>query len=134
MRQSHVGGDKLFVDYAGDGVSVIIDRLTGEVRDAQIFVAVTLPWMCRTSFDLGMPPRILATVAKHLTAKERVGLFCAAADIDHTAVGILSSTMQTLDARGLITRDSSTGRYQLTDTGRAVLGVLLERGGTKPEG
>ena len=40
MRQSHVGGDKLFVDYAGDGVSVIIDRLTGEVRDAQIFVAV----------------------------------------------------------------------------------------------
>jgi len=40
MRQSHVGGDKLFVDYAGDGVPVIIDRLTGEVRDAQIFVAV----------------------------------------------------------------------------------------------
>jgi transposase len=40
MRQSHAGGDKLFVDYAGDGVPVIIDRLTGEVRHAQIFVAV----------------------------------------------------------------------------------------------
>jgi len=40
MRQTHVGGDKLFVDYAGDTVPVIIDRLTGELRQAQIFVAV----------------------------------------------------------------------------------------------
>jgi transposase len=40
MRQTHVGGDKLFVDYAGDTVPVIIDRLTGEMRHAQIFVAV----------------------------------------------------------------------------------------------
>jgi len=39
MRQSHAGGDKLFVDYAGDGVPVV-NRLTGEVRQAQIFVAV----------------------------------------------------------------------------------------------
>jgi transposase len=39
-RQTHVGGDKLFVDYAGDTVAVIVDRLTGEVRQAQIFVAV----------------------------------------------------------------------------------------------
>jgi transposase len=40
MRQTHVGGDKLFVDYAGDTVPVVIDRLTGEIRPAQIFVAV----------------------------------------------------------------------------------------------
>ena len=40
MRQSHIGGDKLFVDYAGDTVPVIVDRLTGQVRAAQIFVAV----------------------------------------------------------------------------------------------
>jgi len=40
MRQSHAGGDKLFVDYAGDTVPVIIDRLTGKTRPAQIFVAV----------------------------------------------------------------------------------------------
>jgi transposase len=39
MRQTHVGGDKLFVDYAGASVPVIIDRLSGEVREAQIFVA-----------------------------------------------------------------------------------------------
>jgi len=40
MRQTHLGGDKLFVDYAGDTVPVLIDRLTGELRAAQIFVAV----------------------------------------------------------------------------------------------
>ena len=40
MRQTHAGGDKLFVDYAGDAVPVIVDRLTGKTRPAQIFVAV----------------------------------------------------------------------------------------------
>ena len=39
MRQTHRAGEKLFVDYAGQTASVI-DRATGEVRDAQIFVAV----------------------------------------------------------------------------------------------
>jgi transposase len=40
MRQAHAGGDKLFTDYAGDTVPVIVDRLTGKTRPAQIFVAV----------------------------------------------------------------------------------------------
>ena len=40
MRQTHAAGERMFVDYAGDGVPVIIDRLTGEIRMAQIFVAV----------------------------------------------------------------------------------------------
>jgi len=39
MRQEHLAGDKLFVDYAGQTVEVV-DRTTGEVRQAQIFVAV----------------------------------------------------------------------------------------------
>src|SRR4029453_15437103 len=39
MRQTYAGGDKLFVDYAGDTVPVIVDRLTGKTRPAQIFVA-----------------------------------------------------------------------------------------------
>jgi hypothetical protein len=29
MRQTHAAGERLFVDYAGDGVPVVIDRLTG---------------------------------------------------------------------------------------------------------
>jgi transposase len=40
MRQTHAGGDKLFVDYAGDTAPVIVDRLNGKTRPAQIFVAV----------------------------------------------------------------------------------------------
>ena len=39
MRQTHVAGEKLFVDYAGDTVPVF-DGATGEERRAQIFVAV----------------------------------------------------------------------------------------------
>jgi len=39
MRQEHRAGEKLFVDYAGQTVEVI-DRRTGEVRQAQVFVAV----------------------------------------------------------------------------------------------
>jgi transposase len=39
MRQEHRAGEKLFVDYAGQTVSVI-DRHTGEIRQTQIFVAV----------------------------------------------------------------------------------------------
>jgi transposase len=39
MRQAHRAGEKLFVDYAGQTVEVV-QRQTGEVRQAQIFVAV----------------------------------------------------------------------------------------------
>ena len=39
MRQEHRAGEKLFVDYAGQTVPVV-DRETGEERDAQVFVAV----------------------------------------------------------------------------------------------
>jgi transposase len=39
LRQNHAPGEKLFVDYAGQTVPVV-DRHTGEVRAAQIFVAV----------------------------------------------------------------------------------------------
>ena len=39
MRQQHVAGQKLFVDYSGKRVP-IVDPLTGEVRMAEIFVAV----------------------------------------------------------------------------------------------
>jgi transposase len=39
MRQIHKAGDKLFVDYAGQTVS-IVRADTGEIRTTQIFVAV----------------------------------------------------------------------------------------------
>ncbi|SFX81517.1 Transposase [Marinospirillum alkaliphilum DSM 21637] len=39
MRQNHRAGEKLFVDYAGQ-TAPVIDPATGEIRAAQIFVAV----------------------------------------------------------------------------------------------
>jgi transposase len=38
MRQAHPAGERLFVDYAGQTVE-IVDGRTGEVREAQVFVA-----------------------------------------------------------------------------------------------
>jgi transposase len=38
MRQHHRAGERLFVDYAGQSVP-IVERKTGEIRDAQIFIA-----------------------------------------------------------------------------------------------
>jgi transposase len=39
MRQTHVAGDKAFVDYSGKRVP-IVDPLSGEVRMAELFIAV----------------------------------------------------------------------------------------------
>ena len=39
MRQSHVAGERMFVDYAGTTLAVI-DGSTGQLRTAQLFVAV----------------------------------------------------------------------------------------------
>ena len=39
MRQHHVAGEKAFVDYSGERIG-IVDPTTGEIREAQIFVAV----------------------------------------------------------------------------------------------
>jgi transposase len=42
MRLCHKGGEKVFVDYAGQTVP-IVDPDSGEVRQAQIFVGVLEP-------------------------------------------------------------------------------------------
>ncbi|WP_455854519.1 hypothetical protein [Ensifer canadensis] len=39
MRQEHAASDKVFVDYSGKKIP-IVDRKTGEIREAEIFVAV----------------------------------------------------------------------------------------------
>ena len=72
MRQSHAGGEKLFVDYAGDTVPVIVDRLTGETRNAQIFVAV----MGASSFSYAQATwtqSIADWLAAHVGALEAIG-------------------------------------------------------------
>lgn len=38
MRQEHRAGEKVFSDFAGSKIPVVVDRRTGEVREAHIFV------------------------------------------------------------------------------------------------
>jgi hypothetical protein len=49
MRQHHVAGDKLFVDYSGKKIP-IVDPRNGEVREAEIFVGA----MGVVTFGLGL--------------------------------------------------------------------------------
>lgn len=51
MRQSHAGGEKLFLDYAGDMVPVEVDRRTGEVRGAHS----SSPWWADRACRLPWP-------------------------------------------------------------------------------
>src|SRR5271165_994528 len=72
MRQTYAAGERLFVDYAGDGVPVVIDRLTGEIRVAQIFVAV----LGASSFTFAKATWTQALpdwIAAHVRAFEAIG-------------------------------------------------------------
>jgi len=40
MRQNYKAGEKMFVDYAGMTMPIVVDTASGEVQEAQIFVAV----------------------------------------------------------------------------------------------
>jgi len=73
MRQAHAGGEKLFVDYAGDTVPVIVDRLTGKTQPAQIFVAVLgasnftyaeASWTQGLADWIGAPTRAFAAIGR----------------------------------------------------------------------
>jgi len=52
MRQSHVGGEKVFVDFSGDTVDVV-DPSTGEVPPAKLVVGTSRQ---RRAYGIGAPP------------------------------------------------------------------------------
>ncbi len=52
MRQRHVGGEKVFIDFAGDTID-IVDPATGEVSEAKLFVAASRPKACNQ--NIGAP-------------------------------------------------------------------------------
>jgi len=92
MRQDHAGGEKLFVDYAGDTVPVIIDRLTGETRAAQIFVAV----LGASSFSYARATwtQTLADwLAAHVGALEAIGGAPRLLVPDNTKVAVIKACL-----------------------------------------
>jgi transposase len=91
MRQSHASGDKLFVDYAGDGVPVV-NRLTGEVRQAQIFVAV----MGASNFtyaEATWTQGLADWISAHTRALEAIGGVPNLIVPDNTKVAVIKSCL-----------------------------------------
>ncbi len=62
MRQVHVAGEKLFVDYAGQTVP-LVDAATGEITAAQIFVATQDSGL--TNVNVGAAREVLRTDLGH---------------------------------------------------------------------
>ncbi|EKY4883164.1 TPA: IS21 family transposase [Vibrio vulnificus] len=71
MRQSHLAGDKLFIDYCGPTIPVINPE-TGEVRKAQIFVA-TLSASNYTYVEACESQRLEHWLEAHANAFEHFG-------------------------------------------------------------
>jgi transposase len=66
MRQSHVAGERLFVDYAGTTLEVV-DGTTGEVRVCQLFVAV-LGASSYTYAEATFTQRLVDWIGSHVRA------------------------------------------------------------------
>src|ERR1700758_3514182 len=92
MRQSHAAGDKLFVDYAGDGIPVVIDGLTGKRRTAQIFVAV-LGASNLTYAQATWTQGLADWISGHVGAFEAIGGVPALLVPDNTKVAVIKACL-----------------------------------------
>jgi transposase len=86
MRFEHLAGDKCFIDYAGHTASVI-DRATGEVREAQIFIA-SLGCSNYTFAEATESQSLPDWLGSHVRAFEFFGGVPAAAVIDNLKSGV----------------------------------------------
>ena len=71
MRQNHIAGDKLFIDYAGQTFPVV-NQLTGEVRQMQIFIA-TLDASSYTYAEATRTQTLPDWIRSHIRAFEYIG-------------------------------------------------------------
>jgi len=89
MRQDHKAGEKLFVDYAGLTMPVT-DRETGEVRQAQLFVA-TLGASSYTFAEASWTQSLPEWIASHVRAFEFFGGAPALVIPDNLKSGVTSA-------------------------------------------
>ena len=71
MRQNHIAGDKLFIDYAGQTFPVV-NQLTGEVQQMQIFIA-TLGASSYTYAEATRTQTLPDWIGSHIRAFEYIG-------------------------------------------------------------
>jgi transposase len=91
MRQKHKAGEKLFVDYAGQTVSVV-DPQTGEIRAAQVFVA-TLGASNYTYAQAHWSQSLPNWIAAHVGALEFLGGVPAILVPDNIKAGVKSPNL-----------------------------------------
>ena len=98
MRRTHLGGDKLFVDYAGDTASVVIDRLTGEIKKAQISVAVL------AYAEATWTQSLADWISAHTRAFEAIGGVTRLLVPDNTKTAVIKACLYELKSTGPIRR------------------------------
>jgi transposase len=89
MHQSHKAGEKLFVDYAGPTLP-LTDRVTGEIHDAQIFVA-TQGASSYTYAEATLTQSIPDWIGSHIRAFEFFGGVTELLVCDHLRTGVNTS-------------------------------------------
>jgi transposase len=87
LRQEHGAGEKIFVDYAGQTVPVV-DSQTGEIREAQIFVAA-LGASNFTYAEATWTQSLIDWTASHVRMFEYVGGVCGALVPDNLRAGVV---------------------------------------------
>lgn len=68
MRETHLAGEKMFVDYAGQTIPVV-DASTNEVLQTQVFIAV----LCASNYtfaDVSWSQRLESWIWAHVRAFE----------------------------------------------------------------
>ena len=128
MRQSHAAGERLFVDYAGDGVPVLIDARTGELRKAQIFVAVLgAPSLtfAYASWTQTLPDWIDA----HVRALEAIGGVPELIVPDNTKTAVIKACLYEPQVNGAYTEMAAQNTSSLHPSGESRARSGLERDG-----
>jgi transposase len=107
MRQSHRAGERLFVDYAGQTVP-IVDPQTGEVREAQIFIAV----LGASNLTFAYPSwsqKLTDWIAAHVATFEALGEGVHSADV---VLNILARRRPANEAITILTPDALKLRHE----------------------
>jgi transposase len=91
MRQTHVAGERLFVDYAGTTLKVI-NGLTGEVMTAQLFVAA-LGASSYTYAEATWTQGLADWISGHVGAFEAIGGVPALLVPDNTKVAVIKACL-----------------------------------------
>jgi transposase len=89
LRQTHSPGEKLFIDYAGPTVP-IVDPMTGEIRQAAIFVAVlgaSNYTYCEATWSQALPDWI----GSHVRTLEHLGGVTALLVPDNLKSGVITA-------------------------------------------